>query len=659
MRRAFSIRAKLMLIVALFLAPIILQIVLFVRQSDKDIAFGQAELDGMRYLGALWPAYGAMTDAAAGKAGAARPDLAAVDAAGSAFDAAMAIGTKREELRRAIGADPASDGAIAAARALNDAVGNGSNLILDPDLDSFYTMDVAVVKLPEALDQARTIMATARRQAGAATLSDDDKAAFMIVAGKLDGAVSGTAASLESAYAGNGDGAVKRTLAAPGAAYAQAGQAFLVAVKQTAVSLRGNDRGKLDLAPLQQAHDAFAAAADALWRADAGELERLLHKRVDGFNAQLYWALGLCLLLSGLALVLAVIMSRSITRSIGRLVEGIDMMSGGALDANVPLADRADEIGRVARALVRFRDSTVQRLADANSEERRSAIRAGQSAVLHDLGVDLQASVSAVAGRIKAASGALQQVAAMLSMNATTTTGQIEQAVLQLDVSAGDVQGVVQSISELSRAIVAISQQSGEAASAVERATGRADQATVRTRQLEACIGEIASISALITDIAGQTNLLALNATIEAARAGDAGKGFAVVAHEVKALAGQTAKATEGIERQIRAISAAADQVMKGVGEVSQEITGIGGLSVAIAGAVQQQSAATAQISARVERAAAGTRAVVGEINLVPPVAAEISRVAGDLSGLTEDLAMEANELQREVSRFIQRLAAA
>jgi len=536
---------------------------------------------------------------------------------------------------------------------------NYSNLILDPDLDSYYTMDVTLVKLPEALDQARTIMAAARQQISAASLSDDDKAAFMIIAGKLAAAIDGTAASLDFAYAGNADGTVKTALTGAGTAYAQAGQTFLAAVKQTAVALRGNDRAKLDLAPLQQAHDAFASAADQLWRADAGELTRLLHKRVDGFNTQLYWALSLCLLLSGLALILAVILARSITRSIGRLVEGIDMMSAGALDASMPLAERADEIGRIAKAVARFRDATVQRLADANSEERQAAIRAGQRAILQELGADLQASVSAVAGRINAAAGALQQVAGMLSLNATTTTSQIEQAVRQLDVSAGDVQAVVQSISELSQAITAISHQSGEAATVVERATGRADEATARTRQLEACIVEIASISALIKDIAGQTNLLALNATIEAARAGDAGKGFAVVAHEVKALAGQTAKATEGIEQQIRAISSAADQVVKGVGEVSREITGIGGLSVAIAGAVQQQSAATAQINTRIERAAAGTQAVVGDINLVPPVAAEISRVASDLSGLTEELAMEANELQREVGRFVQRLAAA
>jgi len=448
-------------------------------------------------------------------------------------------------------------------------------------------------------------------------------------------------------------------LTAPGTAYASAGAALMTAVKKIAVDLRAADHSKVDLAPLQAAHEGFVAATDKLWQADAAGLNQLLSARIRGFQSQLYLALSLTLFMTGLALVLAFFMARSITKSIGRLVQGIDAMSGGALDGAVPLADQADEVGQVAQAIARFRDSTVKRLADANSEEQQAAIKAGQNAVLQTIGAQLQASVSAIAGRINAAAGALQQVAGMLSMNAATTTSQIERAVDRLNVSAGDVQSVVQSITELSQAILAISHQSGEAATVVERATGRTNHTTARTKQLTASVHEIASISALIKDIAGQTNLLALNATIEAARAGDAGKGFAVVAHEVKALASQTAKATEGIEQQIRAISGAADQVVQGVGDISLEITGVGSLSVSIAGAVQQQSAATAQISARIERAAAGTQAVVGDINLIPPVAAEISRVAGDLSSLTEELAMEAKALQSEVNRFVKQMVAA
>src|SRR6476646_1781587 len=112
MRRVFPIRAKLVLIVALFLAPILLQVFLFVRQSDKDIAFGQAEADGMTYLAAVWPAYVGMTSEAAGKAAPGPANLAAIDAAGTTFDAAMAIGDTRADLRKAIAAGAASDGAI-------------------------------------------------------------------------------------------------------------------------------------------------------------------------------------------------------------------------------------------------------------------------------------------------------------------------------------------------------------------------------------------------------------------------------------------------------------------------------------------------------------------------------------------------------------------
>ncbi len=118
----------------------------------------------------------------------------------------------------------------------------------------------------------------------------------------------------------------------------------------------------------------------------------------------------------------------------------------------------------------------------------------------------------------------------------------------------------------------------------------------------------------LITAIAEQTNLLALNATIEAARAGEAGKGFAVVAQEVKALAAQTAKATDEIGTQIAGMQAATQESVGAIKEIGGTIGRISEIAAAIAAAVEEQGAATQEIARNVQQAAQGTAQVATNI---------------------------------------------
>lgn len=266
---------------------------------------------------------------------------------------------------------------------------------------------------------------------------------------------------------------------------------------------------------------------------------------------------------------------------------------------------------------------------------------------------DFEKKVRAVAGTVSRSAEELEGLAGRLvaasddvGSRSTTVASAAEQAGVNVQTVASAAEQLSASISEISRSVAQSTAINDEAVQQVAQARDTVDGLS----RAAARIGEVIS---LITDIASQTNLLALNATIEAARAGEAGKGFAVVANEVKSLANQTARATEDIARQIEAVQTATREAvaaMDGIGGVIGRISEISG---AVAAAVEEQGAATQEISRNVQEAASGTGDVSRTI-------AEVARLAGDGSSAAREvldsagrLSDEAETLGREVEQFL------
>jgi methyl-accepting chemotaxis protein len=170
---------------------------------------------------------------------------------------------------------------------------------------------------------------------------------------------------------------------------------------------------------------------------------------------------------------------------------------------------------------------------------------------------------------------------------------------------------------------------------------------------------KIGAVVALINDIASQTNLLALNATIEAARAGEAGKGFAVVASEVKSLATQTAKATEDIAGQVAGMQQATGQAVGAIEGISGTIDTLSKIATTIASAIEEQGAATAEISRNVQQAAGGTKTVSENIGGVAQTADRTGGAAGQVLEAATRLSEQSDALRRQVDRFLSEVKAA
>jgi methyl-accepting chemotaxis protein len=261
-------------------------------------------------------------------------------------------------------------------------------------------------------------------------------------------------------------------------------------------------------------------------------------------------------------------------------------------------------------------------------------------------------AVASAAAAMQATAHDMSQAAAEMTTRSSTVAAAAEQATSNVQSVAGAADQLTTSIGEIGRKV---QESSRMATKAVEEA--RRTDATVQS--LSGAAQKIGEVIGLIQTIAGQTNLLALNATIEAARAGEHGKGFAVVASEVKALANQTAKATEEIAGQVAAIQAATGEAVAAIQSIGATIEQVHEVGGAIATAVEEQGAATREIAANVQLAAAGTQNVSSNIAAVTRASGEASAATGEVLGSASELATQSQRLKDEVDAFLATVRAA
>ena len=366
--------------------------------------------------------------------------------------------------------------------------------------------------------------------------------------------------------------------------------------------------------------------------------------------------------LGGLALLLVVagvvVIARSIARPLSTITATIKQVAEGEDHVEVPHSERGDEIGALARAIrifqeamLRNRNLNAQVSADARAREERS--RHTESAV-----EAFRQAIGSVVRAVDENASAMRRTAETISRVATDANARADAATGLTSQASGNVAAVAGATEELSASVQEIGRQVRQSAAAVEQTSARTEKTIAEIESLAAATQRIDGVLTLIQAIAEQTNLLALNATIEAARAGDAGRGFAVVAHEVKALAGQTAKATEEIGQNVAVIQASTKSAVDAVREIGNAVRGISGITSTIAGAVGQQDAATGEISANAQSAAQGNQTLVANISSLRDAIGETSTAAASVLSASGGLAATTETLSAEVEKFFESLRA-
>ena len=268
----------------------------------------------------------------------------------------------------------------------------------------------------------------------------------------------------------------------------------------------------------------------------------------------------------------------------------------------------------------------------------------------------LRTNIGSIAGNAATLAASAEQLTAVstqMSANAEETAAQANVVSAASEQVSKNVQTVATGVEEMSASIKEIAKNAADAAKVAGSAVTVASTTNATIGKLGESSAEIGKVIKVITSIAEQTNLLALNATIEAARAGEAGKGFAVVANEVKELAKETARATEDISQKIEAIQGDTKGAVEAIKEIGAVINQISDISNTIAGAVEEQTATTNEISRNVAEAAKGSSEIAQNITAVAQAASSTMEGASNTQQSAADLSRIASELQALVAQFV------
>ncbi len=363
------------------------------------------------------------------------------------------------------------------------------------------------------------------------------------------------------------------------------------------------------------------------------------------------------IVLSVVGVIIGIIISFNVAMAVIRPLIGLqasmNTLADGDLEAAIDDHPQRDEIFDMVKSLQSFREKLIdqRRLEEEQKNAQQAQITRGET--LDQLTHDFELSTAEMIERLAAATTELGSTAQSMSSIAEETGAQSDAMSNASETVEGNIQTVASATEEMVSSVKEISQQIDRSSEISVSAVDKANHANDTIEQLRNSSDKIGEVVGLINDIAEQTNLLALNATIEAARAGDAGKGFAVVASEVKALAAQTAQATEEIGEQVNDMQGITAEAVGAINDIQTTIEEINGASTTIASAMEEQNAATSEIARNTQLSANSMSELRGNVGNVNEAAQSTGSAATQVLSASEDLGRQAENLKANVDEFL------
>ena len=371
--------------------------------------------------------------------------------------------------------------------------------------------------------------------------------------------------------------------------------------------------------------------------------------------------LGIAILgIAAIAGSIAWTIGRSISRPLAQLGARMQDLAAGRLDGEIPGTGRGDEIGAMAATVQIFKDNAVRiRGLEQKEAEVQARVAAERRAAMENIAGDFERSVTGIVRSVSTAAAGMQTTAQSMTTTASDASARAATVGAASQRSSDNVGTVASAAEELSSSVAEISRQVARSSEIASKAVSDAERTNATVGALSTGAEKIGEVVKLIHSIAAQTNLLALNATIEAARAGDSGRGFAVVASEVKALANQTAKATEEISSQVAAMQASTSEAVASIGGITETISQMSEITVSISTAVEQQGGATREIARNIQSVAAGSNEISTHIGGVTTAATATGKAASEVLANARELDTQSGMLRSAVDEFLVKVRAA
>ncbi len=643
--QTLSIRGRLMSIALLSLLSVLFLGNLFVTQSLKDVDFAHREIAGNIILSTL------LADLA----------VASADGVVPSPETTQAI----EKFGAAAGVDPSKplltgeSPRVSVLGAITE-IGNTSNLILDPDLDSFYVMDAMVTRLPRTVDMAAMLVEEYRSVASVPTVSRESRIALVAHLASLKSAADSVEEAIGYAKDNNPGGTVASLDESLADFLVQA--RALTYVASLSIDVLGRSSDPIDQTTLNAAYASLLESSKRLGAAGTEELGNLLSARVDGLVNKLGMALAAALALVGFAFLFTWIFARGILSNVHRLeadirgladqtegvtiralkgrdelaaiagaVEYLQLRTVERLNAAVELQDqekqRAAELelrstrdrqasletaarqGREQEALLSALSASLSRLAEGDLDCRIDARFDGNFALVCDTFNNAIEQLRGVLSQIKGASGAVKAATSEILAGVNDLADRTTKQAAAIEETSAAMEQLSSTVIENARRAEQASDESQSVAETVALTGEVMNRSNEAMGRISTSSSKISNIIGLIDDIAFQTNLLALNASVEAARAGDAGKGFAVVAVEVRRLAQSAASASSEVKVLIEQSAGEVTAGTKLVAEATQKLTDMltavkqsAGLIKDISSASREQSNAISEVSTAIRQ---------------------------------------------------------